>query len=214
MTPHRDPNVTQHTGKPAQGPQSPRTRASDFRNCSPRGQDHPPVSGWHRASYGTLSYRHKHHTQHWSGLWELVPPTFWRNQHPGAQAGHGRAGGRRSAGPPRAAQGADGMARGRWGGSGGPRTHVCLTCAAAGLAPQHGTGCEAHGGPPGGRSPVRSFPTTATAGWGVQTPTSCLRMGSGAVGRQPKRVWVSPCARAARASASSGCTHPLGRAVP
>lgn len=125
-----------------------------------------------------------------------------------------RAGGRRSAGPPRAAQGADGMARGRWGGSGGPRTHVCLTCAAAGLAPQHGTGCEAHGGPPGGRSPVRSFPTTATAGWGVQTPTSCLRMGSGAVGRQPKRVWVSPCARAARASASSGCTHPLGRAVP
>lgn len=99
MTPQRDPIVTQHTGKPAQGPQSPRTRASDFRNCSPRGQDHPPVSGWHRASYGTLSYRHKHHTQRWSGLWELVPPTFWRNQHPGAQAGHGRAGGRRRAEP-------------------------------------------------------------------------------------------------------------------
>lgn len=49
---------------------------------------------------------------------------------------------------------------------GGPRTRVSLTCAAAGLAPQDGTGCEACGGSSGRSFPVQSFPKTATAGWG------------------------------------------------
>ena len=57
-------------------------------------------------------------------------------------------------------------------------------------------------------------------GGGVQTSTSRLRTGSGAIGRQPERVWVPPRDRAAHRSTSSdtshgsGCAHPPGRAVP
>ena len=80
---------TQCTGNSSARLQSPRTRISNPRDCSPRGQDHPPESGWHHASYVTLSYCHKRHAQHRSRLWELVLPILWRNQDPRAQTGHG-----------------------------------------------------------------------------------------------------------------------------
>ena len=84
------------------------------------------MSGRHGASHGTLSYHHEHHAQRRSRLWELVLPTFWRNQDPRAQAGHGRAGGRRRAEPGpglghRALSGEHtGCGGGAGGGSGGP----------------------------------------------------------------------------------------------